>query len=437
MVRDLRLFYLFRLLATSYLWVPIFVAFMRSRGLGFDEIALLHALYSVVVILVEVPTGALADRIGRRQSMMIGALAMVASCLTAYGAHSFAAFAVAEVLAAMSMALCSGADSAYLFDLLKKHDRGDEYPRREGMASAWHLVGSGLAFAAGGLLGSVDLALPYLFTAAVSAVAFAIALSMRTDRPIAAPPLALDPRAARPSTSPEAAHLAPPLGGPPATSIAHELRIYLHHMSSALRDAAKNPRLAWSIGYAAVVFVLLRSTVVLYQPYLDSRGFSIAEIGFVYAGSAIAAALAARRFGAICRKLGEEPLAYGLLAALTVSFLLLHQLHGAWAPLSMLLVQAVANGLYSPLAKTMLNRNITDSSRRATILSLESIARRAAMGLFWPVAGVVGASSAMYLCGGVGFVGFIALALVGTRVLGSVGQMAHEIPIEPGRDRRA
>ncbi|WP_428264241.1 MFS transporter [Haliangium sp.] len=411
MARDLRLFYLFRLLATSYLWVPIFVAFMRQRGLGFDEIALLHALYSVVVILVEIPTGALADRIGRRQSMMVGALAMVASCLVAYNAHGLAAFALAEILAAMSMALCSGADSAYLYDLLKRHQRGDEYPRREGAASAWHLAGSGLAFAAGGALGSIDLALPYLVTAGVSALAFVIALFMSSDRP-----------------------------APGHTqSAAAELGSYIRHMHGSLRDVITSRRLTWIIGYAAVVFVLLRSTVVLYQPYLDSRGFSTTEIGLVYAGSAFVAAFAARRFSTICRWASEDGLAYWLLGALSASFLLLNHFHGAWAPLSMLLVQAVANGLYSPLAKTMLNRNIVDSSRRATILSVESIARRAAMGVFWPIAGVVGSSAAMYLCGGIGFAGFIVLAVLGAKLVGPMASVASKLPgampVESREDR--
>ncbi len=45
------------------------------------------------------------------------------------------------------------------------------------------------------------------------------------------------------------------------------------------------------------------------------------------------------------------------------------------------------------------------------MLSMESIARRIAMGVFSPVAGYYGASSAMYLCGGIGFVGIVLLAL--------------------------
>lgn len=384
MARDLRLFYLFRLLATSYLWVPIFVHFMISRGLGFDEIMLLAAIYSGVVILVEIPTGALADRIGRRQSMMAGALAMVGSCIIAYFAHSLPVFVAAEILAAISMSLCSGADSAYLFDLLQENDCGHEYPQREGTASAWHQAGSAAAFAAGGLLGEIDLALPYLVTAGVAVAAFVVALFMRDER--------------RPTPRPRQ-----PAGA--------ELREYLRHMGTSLREVRLNRKLVWIIAYSAVVFVLLRATVFLYQPYLDVRGFGIAETGFIFAGVYLLASCVAHRGYALRRWLGEETLLWGLLGTLAVSFVLLNQFQGQWA-LCMLAVQAVANGLYSPLVKPILNRQISNSDRRATVLSIESIARRGAMGFFSPVAGLYGASSAIYLCGAVGLVGMVLLALM-------------------------
>src|SRR5262245_34795230 len=50
MARNIRLFYLFRLLATSYLWIPVLYHFMTERGLGFNEIMTLAAVYSAVVI---------------------------------------------------------------------------------------------------------------------------------------------------------------------------------------------------------------------------------------------------------------------------------------------------------------------------------------------------------------------------------------------------
>jgi hypothetical protein len=71
----------------------------------------------------------------------------------------------------------------------------------------------------------------------------------------------------------------------------------------------------------------------------------------------------------------------------------------------------------SPLTKPLLNREISDSSRRAAILSVESMARRAGMGVFAPLAGLYGEGDVMMLCGVVGIAGFVVLALARRTVL--------------------
>ena len=57
LVRSLRLFYAFRLLATSYLFVPIFMLFQAARGLSFAQALVLGGLFSALVVVVEIPTG--------------------------------------------------------------------------------------------------------------------------------------------------------------------------------------------------------------------------------------------------------------------------------------------------------------------------------------------------------------------------------------------
>jgi MFS family permease len=366
--------------------MPISVTFMMTgRGLSWTEVMWLSAIYSGVVILVSIPTGALADRIGRRESMMAGAVAMVASCLVAWHARSFAAFALVQATSALSMSLCSGADSAYLFDLLQSHGRADEYADREGTASAWHLAGHALAFAAGGALGQIDLVLPYLVTAGVAAVAFVVALFLRDEV----------------VNDPHDQELRP---------VREELSAYAQVMRRALGDLVKNRRLLWIMGYSAVAFTLLKVTIDLYQPYLDSRGFSLTGRGFIFAGIHVLAALVATRAIALRRRFGEDALVWGVMGMLAVSFLLLVKVSGALV-LALLAVQAVASGLYSPLVKPMINREIADSGRRATVLSIESIMRRAAMGLFLLSASLLGSTSAIYLCGAVGLAGGILLWL--------------------------
>lgn len=384
--KDLRTFYLFRLLATSYLWVPVFYFFMTSRGLDFEEIMMLAAVYSGVVILVEVPTGALADRIGRRESMMAGALAMVVSCIVAYFAHSFMAFVIAELFAAISMSLCSGADSAYLYDLLQADGRAHEYARLEGKASAWHLAGNAGAFLVGGILGEFDLGLPYLATVGTAGLAFFVAFGLKGEDHLVRARVA--PRPVR-----------------------AELRSYMTLMRGALRDVLGSKRLIWIIFYCGVVFVLLRATHYLYQPYLKGLGFGIAETGMVFAGVYVVASIVAHNVDSLRRIVGEASLVWALLAALAVSFVLLNQFAGQWA-LCMLAIQAAAKGLFSPLVKPIINRQIQSSARRATILSIESIARRISTGVFLPVIGFYGVSTAIYMCGVLGLCGMALLALM-------------------------
>ena len=378
----LRRFNVFRLLATSYLYVPIFMLLQESRGLSFFARLGLGGLYSAVVIIVEIPTGVFADRMGRRRSMMLGAAVMIASSLIGYRAHSVAGFALAESLAALSMALCSGADSAYLYDLLQSSGAAHEYSRRESVSSAWHLFGCSIAFAVGGWLATYDLSLPYLATAIVAAVALLIGMTLRDDRP----PRSASPRSSTPSLA----------------------RSYLRDARGALREVANNPRLGWLVGYSAVVFVLLLATVYLYQPYLTSRGWGPAAIGAQFAVVYLVAAVIAYFTYVIRAHVRDNVLLWGLLATLAASFALLEAVRGPWV-IALLLVQAVANGLYAPLTKPLLNAEIPHSRQRAAVLSVESMVRRAAMGVFAPLAGLFGETRVLPVCAAVGGIGLVLL----------------------------
>lgn len=380
LVRNLRLFYAFRLLATSYLFVPIFMLFQADRGLSFFERLALGGIYSAVILLVEVPTGVLADRLGRRRSMMWGAGAMVASCLLAMRANGFVEFAVAESLAALSMALVSGADSAYLYDLLAAHDRAHEYPRRESAASAWHLLGSAFAFAGGGALAQVHMALPYVVTAGVALVAAVIAGLLEEDH---------EPIIARGS--------------------------WFTQTFGALDEVIRNGKLLWLVGYSAVVFALVRATIYVYQPYLAERGLSTLEIGLLFAGVNLVAAFVSYRTWQLRAAFGDDKLLWALLAVLGISFIGLASAGaGPWM-LALLFVQAVANGVYSPLTKPLLNREIR-SANRAAVLSVESMGRRVAIGVFAPLVGLYGQQNVMMLCGGVGIAGLVILAFARLRL---------------------
>ncbi len=177
MDRTVAKYYAFEVARSAHLSTPIWVLFLLSRGVTYSGIGLLDAAFSLTVILSEVPTGYVGDRLGRRWALVFGtAGTAVASAAFAFG-NSLPTFLVAYVALAVSQTFASGSDSAWLYDTLAARTDEGSFTRIRGRGKALGLASSGVAAVAGGLLGSVDLAWPWLASAAVTALAVPIALS--------------------------------------------------------------------------------------------------------------------------------------------------------------------------------------------------------------------------------------------------------------------
>lgn len=116
------------------------------------QVQLLQSWFSLWVFIFEVPTGALADKIGRKHSIALGSF-IVACAVLIYGSlPSYPIFLLAEMLFALGYAFTSGADQALLYDTLKSEGREDDSKKMLGRADAIHLLGIGLAAPIGSLL---------------------------------------------------------------------------------------------------------------------------------------------------------------------------------------------------------------------------------------------------------------------------------------------
>jgi len=66
--------YLIKVAKWFMLYMPIVVPFYESNGLGMKDIMVLQAVYSVAIVILEIPSGYLADVIGRKKTLIIGAV---------------------------------------------------------------------------------------------------------------------------------------------------------------------------------------------------------------------------------------------------------------------------------------------------------------------------------------------------------------------------
>lgn len=76
-----RLYYAFIVLSNARLTTGLWILYLLHRGFSLLEIGLVESVFHLTVLAAEVPTGYLADRLGRRRSLALGLLSGMAGTL--------------------------------------------------------------------------------------------------------------------------------------------------------------------------------------------------------------------------------------------------------------------------------------------------------------------------------------------------------------------
>ena len=134
MPKNIRLFIAFRLLFNARFYYPVFAVIQLDYGLTMEQFALLNAVWAVTIVVLEVPSGALADRIGRKQMVVWASILMVLEiaviAFVPFGNPSivFIAWVINRILSGAAEAAASGADEALAYDSLPADKQESEWP---------------------------------------------------------------------------------------------------------------------------------------------------------------------------------------------------------------------------------------------------------------------------------------------------------------------
>nr|WP_233340566.1 MFS transporter [Haloprofundus sp. MHR1] len=152
--------------------------FFLAQGLNFTQIAILEAIYNLTTLLGEIPTGYIGDRVGRRNSLLIGTVLIAVTLLGIGLSESFFALAVLYACWSAGYNFRSGSEGAWLYDTLTDDLSEDEFAHVRGRGeSAALAVGAGAAIV-GGYLGSIDLSYPWFVAAAVTGFGAVVLLTL-------------------------------------------------------------------------------------------------------------------------------------------------------------------------------------------------------------------------------------------------------------------
>ena len=157
-ITNVRLFIAFRVLFNARFYYPVFTILFLDFGLTIEQFALLNTVWAFTIFCAEVPSGALADILGRKYLLVATALLMTAEmCLLAFVPLGdkkliFWAFLINRVLSGLAEAMASGADEAIAYDALVAEGNPEDWPRVLSLQMRLRSIGTIITMTIGALI---------------------------------------------------------------------------------------------------------------------------------------------------------------------------------------------------------------------------------------------------------------------------------------------
>jgi MFS family permease len=342
--KNIPLFYVYQLFNSFILDRGIWMLYLGLRGFSLTDIGIIEALYHAVIFLFEVPTGAIADRYGKRVSLMLShALGIIAAlCLMLAQGQPLIIFGF--LLSALVGTLQSGATGALVYETLKTQGKESGFKRLNSHLSAIVLIAMGLSGSLGGLLSGFHWEWVYLGKIGMHGVSLIIAWA------IAEPPI----------------HKR-------LTSSSDAYRTKSHYFENQLREGfmfirTNRPFLTLSL-FGAFLYSMSWSISFYSQVLFQKNGLSNATIGTINGLETwVAAGITAVAYMGE-RWLGSKGSLLLSVIGFTISLLIFSGSKGSWMVIGSFFLLSVFISYLEPLLEAYL-QELVPSFMRATMLSV-------------------------------------------------------------------
>jgi len=350
--------------ASSMIW-GINTLFLLDAGLGIGQTFAANAFFTAGMVLFEVPTGVVADTVGRRTSYLLGTATLIGTTvlyLLLWRAHApFLWWAIVSMLLGLGFTFFSGATEAWLVDGL--HATG--YTGSLDAAFAKGQVVNGIAMMAGTIGGGVlaqltNLGTPYVVRAALLLLTFVVAARSMRD-------IGFTPKA-RGSVRGEMAGI---------------VRASLRH--GLLDRRVRWVMLAGPFTAGATVYGFYAAQPYLLQLYGHTGSYAIAGLS---AGIVAAAQIAGGASAASVARVFRDRIGIliGAITASGVVIAVIGLVTSFGVALVLLMLWGTLFAAMSPVRQAYLNSHIP-SAQRATVLSFDSLLGSAGGVVIQPVLG--------------------------------------------------
>jgi MFS family permease len=359
--------YVIKMAKWFMLTMPILMLYYKDHGFSDTQAFELKAAYSLAILIVEIPSGYFADIIGRRRTLLIGAILGTLGFLIYSTTSGFYAFLLAEITLGIGQSFISGADSAMLYDTLEHFGQTEDYIKYEGRHYTVGCFSEAIAGALGGAIATISLKLPFMLQTAIAFTAVPAAFTLFE----------------------------------PPTHLSREKPGIIDILNVVKYALWTHPRLRYNILISSILGTATLTMAWTYQLFLKNLGYANYSIGIVHAVLSLVVGtttLFAHRVEAVLK---PKRTVWLVSASITLLFLALG-FADSWLAIAVLTLFYLARGIASPVLKHYVNL-ITPRDVRATVLSVRSLVIRLLFAIIAPLFGWIsdleGRATAMKLTG--------------------------------------
>jgi MFS family permease len=325
-------YYILRCLAKRMVW-PILTLYLLRNQINPYEIGVIFAVGTIANLVFEVPAGAIADKIGRKTSMLIASVGWIITMLIFWHYQSFYGFLIANAIYWGTGSLWSGTNTAFIYETLHELGRESEIKKVTGKALFISQVVTGVLFVIVPIIAKFNLSLPFLINAFVFFVGSMIILSL-----------------AEPQR---------------ATSVKEK---GIGRDILGFKTFLSNPVLL-SIGISFSIITGINGILEDFrQAYLDFIHLDIVYFGFIYMGLRIIVGTIGLNTEKIEKLIGRKATVLLIPLSTFVAYTglwLINSLYG----IIFVVLDGIQDGISRPIEQEYLNRSV-DGSKRATMLSI-------------------------------------------------------------------
>ncbi len=160
MTKNIKLIYVISALMWGRFFVPVLALFYIASQVSLKEFGIILGVFSATIMLLEIPSGILADRIGKKKTLLISRFLYLIEVVLLAFTNGFLIFLIAKILSGIAVSLTSGTSQALLYDSVKKYGQEHEFKKIFGIQKLISYTSMGFVFVIGSYLFSINSKLP-------------------------------------------------------------------------------------------------------------------------------------------------------------------------------------------------------------------------------------------------------------------------------------